>query len=459
MSFDIKGSAKSAGGKVIGGLKDAGHWITGPFRTEGLLQDLADASRSLSTANSELTAEEIARDEVIMELRTMGAKTVVLNSLLTEVALFSPPQLTKDEIEHLKREEKIYDPLQTAYLITGGAMLVSMLPGLGVSIVRVLTFGKYLKTAKQGKLLTNIAKFTKGTIYLTAAIVLIESIIKMIHAEKLNKELEKARQDLLETVGKADRAYALVGQQRLEAEALRTEMLDDAGSGSVRDFLVTMNQAIAEVSAQAALVKVARNLLRMGQPPAAVVPIVQLEEKVVTRIERRLIIERGLIAGKSTDDILGQVDADPFEILIVSKVLAVRGDAARGMDDETLAETHSIVDAMADLQIDIATDELAKHWGSFPNEVSFSELANKTLIPEHSLSLLAVEMAAKADLWDGLDLEAVRAKHPDVSSLRISQMSEGLVADRELMTDLGGPSLDLAVQLRLPTSALGLIPG
>ena len=68
-------------------------------------------------------------------------------------------------------------------------------------------------------------------------------------------------------------------------------------------------------------------------------------------------------------------------------------------------------------------------------------------------------MAAKADLWDGLDLEAVRAKHPDVSSLRISQMSEGLVADRELMTDLGGPSLDLAVQLRLPTSALGLIPG
>ncbi|MEM8979897.1 MAG: hypothetical protein AAGD04_10455 [Pseudomonadota bacterium] len=448
---DLADNTKDA---VSTGAKKSGNWLSGPFKTDALMAGLEEARIELSLANEALSAEEVERDTVIMDLRSMGAKAIVLGGLATEIAVFAPPPPTPEELEHLERSEEIYDPLEIAYLTTGSLFLVTLLPRIGAGVIKMITLGKFFKDASKSRFLLGVAKLGKATVVLTAVIFLVETIIKMIHAQKLNDEIEASRKKLKTEISKANREVARVSMEREEATALRTQMLEEAGVENVRAFLISMNEAIADVSADVAFVKVARNLLRIGQAPEMVEHIVQLEPDVIRRIARRLKIEEALIAGQAREEIAENQGIDAKEVDLVARILRVRGDAARGFSDAALVEHHMVSDALADMQIDLATTELAKHWNSLLTAPRLDEIAKDTLIPEEALVSLVAELKAHAQLWQGAELETVRAQNPQVPSNRLGAMSEALEANKAFAKATSMSPDDTAVHLRLPLSAL-----
>jgi hypothetical protein len=450
MSWDIGKAAEDAPANVLKGLKAGGAFLTGPFQTEGLLADLEAARIELDIANEELSVEQDSLNIVATDLRSMGAKTVTLNALMVEIALTAPPAPGREELEHLQRQEDIYDPLQTAFHFAGGAMLLSMLPGVAAATVKMVSMGRYLGSAAKGRTLLTLGKVAKGTAVLAGAIFLIETIIKMIHARKLNAEIEASRNALAEEIGKANRRFAQVRHDRLEGEALRAEMLADAGVETVQEVPVKMNEAISEVAAQAALVEVARNLIDSGQDKGMVAEIVQLEPEVVERIERRLGIEHALIAGGGAEDI----GAHPAELRVVERLLQVRGDAARGYDDAYLVERHGVTDAVADLQIELAEGALEDHWDGFPDAERFDLLSRDTLIPEDALRALAAEMPARSDLWAGKAIEDVAADHPELSRARIASLASQVETGRKRLAAGKYAPREQALMLRLPAGSM-----
>jgi hypothetical protein len=299
----------------------------------------------------------------------------VLTTLMTAVALFAPPKPSAEETEHLQRQEDICDPLQIAFMSASGLMLAAILPGVVASTIKMVTMGMFLDKASKGKTPLRFGKLAKVTAVLAAAICLVETSIKMIHAKNLNAEIEKSRAALATEIGRGNSAYVKVSPERAEAEALRAEMLAGADAETVQDFLVSMNQAIADVSAQAALVDVARSLLQTRQDVALVAYIVQLDAEVAECIQRRLSIEQALMAGHATHDIVRDLGVAPFELRAVERVLAVRADAAHGFDDAALVERHGVTDAIADLLIDIAEGALKNHWERFADTMLFDDLA------------------------------------------------------------------------------------
>lgn len=454
MSWNFGDAVAGAKSDVLKGLDAGGDFLTGPFKTDQLLAGLEAARIELATANEELAVEEDARDLILADLRMMGAKTIVLTSLATEIALIAPPVSGSEEEAHLQRQKDFYDPLGHALLATGGVMLAAMLPGMAASTIKMVSMGRFLSKASKGKTLLRFSKVAKGTAVLATAIFLVETIIKMIHAEELNAEIKASREELREKIAKANRACAKVSLQRSEAEALRSEMLSEAGVKTVQEFLISMNQAIADVSAQAALVTVARNLLQAGQGTDLVTRLVQLDPEIVARIDRRLGIERALVAGETVTAIADETGADPFEVRVVDRVLAVRGDAARGFGDDALARRHGVTEAVADQQIEIADTELEKHWDGFPDGAVFADLARATLIPEDALRLLAAETLARADLWAGQTIEDVAAAHPDIASARIEALADDITDGRALVASGDLERDELAVKLRLPAVSI-----
>ena len=432
-------------------------WLTGPFKTDELLAKLEETRDELFVVNESLSAQEVERDTAIMDLKIMGAKAAVLNSLATEVAVFAPLAPTPEELDHIERTQKIYDPLEIAYLVTGGLYLVSLLPKLGAGAIKMITLGKFLKDAQNTRFLLGAAKVGKATAVLTVVIFLVETIIKMIHAKKLNEEIEASRVKLREEIQKAERAVALVTQERMETEALRKQMLDDAGVKTTKNFLAAMNDAIADVAADVALVKVARNLLRIGQSQDTVLRMIQLEPEVVERVARRLKIEEMLIAGDCNDMIATNSGAAPREIGLVSRLLTVRGDAARGYSDAELVERHAVTDAVAEMQIELATTELAKHWESLVKEPHLNNIAQDTLIPEAALQLMVAEVSARGQLWEGIPLEIVLEKNPLVARNRLQAMRKGLDADKAFAAATVMSQIEIAVHLRLPLSAVAAV--
>ena len=197
-----------------------------------------------------------------------------------------------------------------------------------------------------------------------------------------------------------------------------------------------------------------RRQLETGQTPETVGLIVQLEPEVIQRIDRRLKIEQALISGDDVDAIGQDQSLDPREVALVARVLRVRGDAARGFSDTELVEHHSVSDAVADTQIDLATTELAKHWETLLSEKRLDTIAQDTLIPEHALLMLVPEMRAREQLWQGTPLETVLEQNPSVPRNRLEEMADSLTDDKAFFAASDLSPSDIAVQLRLPVSAL-----
>ena len=458
MSWDIGETAGNAKADVLKGLKAGGAFLKGPFRTDALLADLEAARMELGIAAEELSAEQDNLNLVVMDLRSMGAKVITLNALMVEIAITAPPQPGKEELDHMARQDEVYDPLQTAMHVAGGAMLLSMLPGVAAATIRMVSMGRYMSTAAKGRTLMTFSKIAKGTAILAGVIFLVETIIKMIHAKKLNAEIEAARDTLADEIGKANRRFATVRHDRIEGEALRAEMLADAGVDTVQEFFVSMNEAISDVAAHAALVEVARNLINTGQDAGIVAEIVQLDIEIVERIQRRLGIEKALIAGRGAQDIVQDLAIDPVELRVVERILEVRGDAARGFDDAYLVKRHGVTDALADLQIELAEGALETHWDSFPGADGFDELSRKTLIPQKALRSLAEEMPVRADLWAGRPIETVVADHQQVSRTRIDALGKEVADARERLAAGGYAPDEQELMLRLPAGSLASTP-
>lgn len=451
MPVDLGDTAKDVSSGILKGLKTSGDFLSGPFQTDALLARLEEARIELAQATETLRIEEDLRDAVLLDLRAMGAKTIVLTALMTQIALTAPPRPGPEELDHLKREDALYDPLNTAMMSAGGLMLAAMLPGVAASTIKMISMGKFLGNASKGKTLLRFGKPAKGTAVLAGAIFLVETIIKMIHAQKLNAEIEKSRRALKEKIGEANSAYGKVAFQRAEAEALRAEMLRDAGTATVQGFLVAMNQAIADVSAKAALIDVCRNLLHSGQDAQTVAMIVQFDIEVVERIQRRLLIEASVISGQ---DLAGALDITLVERRATERVLAVRGDAARGFDDAELVAVHGVTDAVADVQIEIAENALKRYWDQLPEIEDFDTLAAKTLIPAAALRLLCQEMPVRAALWSGQSLEEVARANTQAPPKRVEALALALAAGRDRLDRGGLPQDEAALHLRLPQTAL-----
>ena len=214
--------ARAAGEDVNGLFEDGIHWVTAPWRTESLrerLENTRDGLRKVSLEFADLLTD---RSEVVNQLSTMEAKTSFLAALSTEIVEIAPPPEPEGQEEaYLQRVEEFYEPLEIIRSVAGAAGLALLLPVGAARGIKFLSMGKLFKNAGTSTKLSKLMKAGKGSLYLSAAIYIFETAIKLIDANEVNKYLKEKEAELTENLDNAEREIVKVEVQIDEATERR----------------------------------------------------------------------------------------------------------------------------------------------------------------------------------------------------------------------------------------------
>ena len=179
-----------------------------------------------------------------------------------------------------------------------------------------------------------------------------------------------------------------------------------------------------------------------------------LDAETVGRIAQRLAAEKALLKGGTVESVATETGLSGYRVRGIKRVLAVRGDAALGYDDDQLVARHKVSDAVADMQIDLVEDALEQHWDAIHGDGELAAISTATLIPLDALAALRAQIAAKAALWAGQDVASVAEAFPAVPHSRLEVLAKGLDEERDMVANGHREPHDYAVLLRLPPIAL-----
>lgn len=440
-------------------VKDAFNFLGEPLATDELKAQLTQLRDVIVAKQMQQIAKAGQLNALNEELASVDAKAKFLVDITTQsLDMFVPPEPEGLEVDYDKLKEKIYDPLLTAQLyVTAGAVTLYGLSLVLPATLKVVAFAsrsvKISKMAKSTKFAT-LGKLGSGAAKLAVALLVIDFAIKLVSAKKINDYMREKQQELTDQITEADQELARYDIAIKMREDFLKTMLEESGAETVTDYKVQLNKAIADVAEHATVAEIARNMLMMGMAADVVADLTpNLEKSVADRLAQRLNAEIMLMEGATPAEISQELGMTRFQIETVRRVLEVRGDAALGFEDEELARKHNVVDAIADLQIELAETALGKIWDSIEAKADVGTLARKCLIPQEALAQLMTEVDVRAALLAGDDTAAVAARY-DMDVVRAQAIEDGLPFVQEQLKIGYHDAKALAVKLRLPVAAI-----
>lgn len=475
--------------KAEDGFKSSVTWLSQPFKTDELLLRLETLRDTYGQMRVNVTTAETNLSILVNELHTIQAKFVALAALTTEMVETIPP-LEPDglEADYQFMKDKYYDPLSMYSTISSAVGVVSFIPVGAVYTLKFLSGGSMFSNAvsgvgKMGKFLKGAKFLGKATLALALVLFIIETAIKFIASQKTNKELRGKIKELDEAITDLEKYEAKLAVKQEMAEEIKQQALDEAGVLEVSEFLIRLNEEISQVAEQAAFVRLARRMLRMGQTVDQVEPIFQdLSKEAVHAIDLRLKIETALIAGKTFEEVTEATGATGFQIGAVQRVLEVRSDAVLGYSDEVLAKRHKVSDAVADMQIDLVEDGLKSNWLNVLGDGDLQLAAEELLVPVSALNQLRAQIPVKVAMWENRDLiidadegnsdaeiatfllepvenliSSINSDFPIVPVERLQAMVDEVIEQKELLDHTKEITADHALIFRQPLETLSLV--
>ncbi|MEO1773400.1 MAG: hypothetical protein AAFS07_00470 [Pseudomonadota bacterium] len=430
-----------------------------PFQTDALMAEVTMLRNELVEMGH--TQQGLAGDltRVSNTLLMIEEKNTFLLHLLEQTFdVFVPPDPEKLEAAHAEKKTEQYDKLQTAMAYTGagalGLLLAGkvVLPGLA-AVTGFVTGSSRIAAYGSASKFSRLAAAGKAAVALVIVIGVIEMLLRMRDAKKINDHLREKRDEIETQIAEADDLLADHRFAIKEANRRLEMILTEAGYPEDLDgYLGRFETTLRDIGHQRGHLLTARNMLRMGMPKADIrFAIDTLDPAVLDSIEKRLNAEIMLIQGVDPAEVSRRLELTTFERKAIELVLAARGATAAGMPMAQIVETHGVTPAIADLQQDIIDQRIARHWAAIDSDAPLGPVANALLIPEPGLAQLRAELAAKRALAAGEQpsgepaaLAAWEAALPD------------LIAEAEALK-VDGPEeqVKAAATLRLP---LALVP-
>jgi hypothetical protein len=397
--------------KIIGtvgkGAKTAFTWLGQPLKTDELKAKLEGLRDEFIMLRSNVTTTETDLSSAINNLNALQAKFDAIGALTTEIFESMPP-LEPDgwEAKFDEMKDKYYDPISTAYTVSAAVSVVAYLPVGAVHGLNWISGGSVFSkgvsgVGKMGKFLKGAKMLGKATVALSVVLFLVEIAIKLITAQKTNEELRTKIEELNAAVDELETIQAKMDVKIEIAEELLNKALREAGVDDPSEYLILLNEEIAAFAEKATYVKLARVMIRMGQPVEQIIPVFQqLDETALRAIELRIRIETSLVAGKTIDETMQATGASGFQVGTVVRILAVRADAVLGYTDDALARRHKVSDAVADMQINLVEDGLKKNWDGILGDAPLDPIAEDLLVSVTCLQTLRAQTPAKVALWE-----------------------------------------------------------
>lgn len=449
------------------------------LKTDDLKAKLEVLREDIRARQSTFSVEMMALDAAVNDLTKMEEKTDFVVAQLEQISSITTPAPPSDaEVASDALDKYFTDPVflaSTGMGAVGGGMMV--VGGIGKVVSK--RFGpkvKLGKAAKAGKA-TKFVKFLKvgkGVAGLGAALAMVELAVGMVSAQKINKQLKKDKAALNKHIDEADAEIKELRGIRKDAEAAVRSLLDEAGvadgldaefdtaeaaaeahEAAISGYLRHMNDAIAQLSAQTAKVRMVRKMVLSGAlEPDMIADMTEVDETVVSSIAERVAVELALVSGRSVVEVARDSGLLSEQVLEIEGVVRARNEAVAGEDPERIAELVQVTEAVVQGEDEATMPLLASSWGAIEADDDLEAIGRKAVVAASALSRLRSELRAKTELAGGIDpaavaqsanrsIEAVSAWGVDVAEARAD------IAILKRDGKLGKPAL-MAAQMRMP---------
>ncbi|MEM8790981.1 MAG: hypothetical protein AAGE80_05155 [Pseudomonadota bacterium] len=450
-------------------MADSEFFLTQPFKTDDLKAQVVSLRDDLVEKDGICKDLKLQLEIIGADLKLMEEKTDFLQSMLERTfAVFTPPPVSAEENAFDFLTEIVYSKLSLAEQASGVVGGVAYLAGrLGPGTLRMI--GKIPKlggAARLSKAATfgKVAKLGKRVLVLSAAIFVVEGIIKLVSAKEINRALRKSRDDLLGNIREADAVVAEYREAIAEATKLRDTLLVDAGAADVQAYVRVLNESIADVGRQKAYVSMARKMLRKGMPGEMILQFVDgMTEETLADIAQRLEIEKAIIGGEAGDAIAQRLSLTAEQVATVLTIVEVREALIRGIAPQEVMERRGIPQWVLDTEIEFLEEELPPAQPAIEGDGDLAATAAALLVRAECLADLRMELAAKAKMQGGVAPDAVAAEL-GLPATTIAAWYADLVEDREEVAARAADGgrfepADLAAELRLPLSVVMAVQG
>lgn len=463
-------------------------FLTKPLATADLRKKVDAVITKLTDMERDYNSRLNVYVEIEAKLTKMETKSeFVQEELEKAITAFEVPAPGKMEEIEAYLEENVYGPLSTAELVfTVPSIVIGIyawrkMKPFADNMDKVVKFHEKMYRARFGKSagklgravgkagflarnpkaarVAKISKIGKGLGAVGLAILAVSAGIAIGNAKQMNDYYKSRKAEMDKQVAEANTAAAELETAITETNEAIAAMLEEADVTTVEDYVIALNEALADIGREAAHASTARRMLIDGMRPNMVARYVPgMKEAAVKTLDQRIRAERAILSGASEADALQASGLSAVRLSAVRRVLDIRGMLLSGLDATAVAKDAGYSHALVQGEQERLEDDLKLVWQDLFDLATAAKTAESLLVHEADVINLTKELQAKSALHEGATTTQV-AGNFQLDEARVVDWAETLADDitdarEQLATKPPRPAIEVAIYSRLPLSLL-----